>query len=651
MSEFIWRSTGEYQTASNIRRFMNRHGIADYPALIGRANGDIRWFWTAALEDLGLQWYRPWDHLLDDSHGIAWTNWFVGGRTNITYNCIDRHASGARATHPAIIWEGEDGASRTITYAELDADVSRLAAGLQRLGVGAGDRVGLFMPMIPEAAIALFACFKIGAAVVPTFSGFAAEALATRLEDAEAKVLLTADGGFRRGRAITIKGEADRAADAVPSIAKVVVVRRLGAEIPWNSERDIWWDELLADSPTDVPTAELDAEAWAMVMYTSGTTGKPKGTISTHAGCLAQIAKEVAYYIDLRRDDRLFWFTDIGWMMGPWEIIGATFFGATVFLYEGAPDHPAPDRVWAMVERHRITHLGISPTAIRVLMRAGDDWVNRHDLSSLRILASSGEPWDPESWNWYFSQIGKRRLPIINFSGGTELCGCLVSPMPIMDLKPCTVGGPGLAMDIDILDEEGRPVRDGIGYLVCRQPAPSMTKGFLGAPQRYLETYFERFPGVWNHGDWASQDADGLWFLHGRSDDTIKIAGKRTGPAEIEAALIAHDAVSEAAAIGVPDEVKGEAIVCFVVLASGAREDRALHDGLAEQVVHALGKTHRPAAVHVVTALPKTRSGKVLRGTIKRRYLGQDPGDLSSMENPDALAAIAPGFADAPKEK
>ena len=642
MSDFLWRSTGDYRDNSNIRRFMDKHGIPDYESLIRRSNHDLDWFWPAALQDLGVEWYRPYDRLYDQSDGFAWTRWFIGGETNIVFNCIDRHLSGVTADQVALLWEGEDGTQRALTYRQLNTEVCRLASALTGMGITAGDRIGMYMPMVPETAIALFACFKIGATAIPTFSAFGAEAVAVRLNDAKAKVLFTADAGRRRGKVIPIKTEADRAVEKVPSIETVIVYPRVGIDVPWTPGRDRWWTDVLDGQPGELQTTRLEAEAWAMIMYTSGTTGRPKGTISTHAGCLAQIPKEVHYYLDLGHDDRLFWFTDIGWMMGPWEIIGATFFGASALLYEGAPDFPEPDRVWQLVGRHRVTHLGISPTAIRALMRAGDEWVHKHDLSSLRILASTGEPWDPESYDWYFTRIGNQRLPIINISGGTELAGCLVSPLPIMDLKPCSVGGPGLGMDVDIFDEEGQSVQGGIGYLVCKKPAPSMTKGFLGDPERYVETYFSRWPNVWNHGDWAHRDEDGQWFLHGRSDDTIMVAGKRIGPAEIESALIGHEAVSEAAAVGIPHDLKGEVIACFVVLAAGTKPTAKLQDSLKERVVHDLGKTLRPEDVVFVGALPKTRSGKILRGTIKRKYLGQDPGDLSAVENLDTLEAITP---------
>jgi acetyl-CoA synthetase len=394
--------------------------------------------------------------------------------------------------------------------------------------------------------------------------------------------------------------------------------------------------------PDDGETASLVAEDTALVMYTSGTTGKPKGTVHTHAGALAQCAKEVGYAFDVKPDDVFFWVTDIGWMMGPWEMIGATFFGATLVLFEGAPNYPNPDRLWEIVERHRVTHLGISPTAIRLLKTSPLDWVRKHRLDSLRILGSTGETWDPESYLWFFEQIGGRRCPIINISGGTEILGCHLSPLPITPLKPCTLRGPGLGMDVDVFDDDGHPIRGGIGHLVCKKPAPSMTKGFLGDPQRYIETYFTKFgPDVWYHGDWAKIDEDGYWFLYGRSDDTIKVAGKRVGPAEVEGALDAHPAVLEAAAIGVPHAVKGETVVCFVVLKPGHMGSEPLREELREQVVKHLGKTLKPEALKFVRALPKTRSAKIVRGAIRRRWLNQPLGDVASVENPDAIEEIA----------
>jgi acetyl-CoA synthetase len=385
----------------------------------------------------------------------------------------------------------------------------------------------------------------------------------------------------------------------------------------------------------------MESEDFALILYTSGTTGQPKGAVHTHGGCLAQMGKELGYHFDLRSDDRFFWLTDIGWMMGPWMIIGVHLFGGTILIMEGAPDHPQPDRLWEIIERHRVTIFGISPTAIRMLMRAGDAWVDRHDLSSLRILGSTGEPWDVESYRWFFHKAGRGRIPIINISGGTEIVGCFLAPLPITPLKACTLRGPGLGMDVDVFDDQGSPVRGQRGHLVCKKPAPSMTRGFWKDPDRYLETYWSRWPDVWFHGDWAYIDRDGYWFLEGRSDDTIKVAGRRTGPGEIEEALIAHPAVSEAAAIGAPDPVKGEEVVGFVVLRPGYTPDETLREELKEQVVRALGKTMRPKTIRFVTDLPKTRSAKIVRRVIRAKYLGQaDLGDLSSIENPQAIEEI-----------
>jgi len=634
MSDFIWSPPPETVAAANVTRFMRAHGIATREELHRRSVADVSWFWDAALKDLGIEWYAPYRQVLDRSKGIEWASWFLGGKINIVHNCIDRHVG----PKTALIWEGDDGATRTLTYVELDAMIGRLANWMRTQGIKPGDAVGIYMPMVPEIVAAFFACLKVGAVVVPVFSAFAAPALAVRLADAEAKVLFTADGVSRRGKKAPLKPEADAAVAQVPSIKHVVVFERLGIDVPMTPGRDVRWNDIAAG---EAPTERLDAEAPSMILYTSGTTGKPKGTVHTHAGALAQMAKELGYAFDVKRNDVFFWVTDIGWMMGPWELIGVLAYGATVVLFEGAPNYPNPDRLWEIVERHRVTHLGISPTAIRLLKTTGPEWAAKRDLTSLRILGSTGEPWDPDSYLWYFEHVGKKRCPVINISGGTEIVGCLLSPLPIMPLKPCSLGGPGLGMDVDVFDDDGKSIRGGIGHLVCKQPAPSMTKGFLKDPQRYLETYFSKWPGVWYHGDWAKVDEDGHWFLYGRSDDTIKVAGKRTGPAEVEAALIEHPAVAEAAAIGVPHEIKGEAVVCFVVLKPGREPSEPLRAELSDQVVKHLGKTLKPEALKFVKLLPKTRSAKIVRGAIRKKYLGQPVGDVASVENPDALEEIA----------
>jgi acetyl-CoA synthetase len=405
--------------------------------------------------------------------------------------------------------------------------------------------------------------------------------------------------------------------------------------------RDVFFHEWIAPQPEQAETERLNSDDRCMVIYTSGTTGRPKGTVHVHAGVMAQVAKEVGYACDVKPTDIFFWPTDIGWMMGPWEFIGCAFYRTPFLVYDGTPNHPEPDRLWNVLERHQVTEFGISPTAIRLMKAQPEENVLRHDFSRLRLLASSGEPWDPESYLWFFDKVGGRRCPIINISGGTELMGCLLQPYPIHPLKPCTLQGPALGMDVDVFDEDGKPLKGGIGHLVCKKPGPSMTKSFLNDDARYLDTYFSRWEGVWYHGDWAHVDEDGFWFLHGRSDDTIKVAGKRTGPGEVEAGANEHPAVQESAAIGVPDELKGEAVVCFVVLKPGREPSAALRRVISERIVEKLGKTLKPEKVLFVAALPKTRSAKIVRGAIRRRYLGQDPGDLASGENPEAIEEIA----------
>lgn len=639
MKDIIWEPSGDYLNKSNITRFMRKHNIKDYDALIKKSTSDIEWFWDAALKDLGVEWFKPYTKILDMSKGFPWAKWFIDGKMNIVHNCIDRHINSQSKL--AFIWEGDDGAVKKISYAELNKNVCQVANALKSLGIKKGDKIGIYMPMIPEIVYAFFGCLKIGAVAIPIFSGFGSMALASRLNDAQAKVLFTADGGLRRGKVVEVKKEADIAIKNIPSLKNVIVAKRTGQDVPIKKGFDLWWDEIVSKQPEKCPTEVLEAEDYSIIIYTSGTTGKPKGTVHTHAGALAQMAKELGYYFDVKPDDVFFWVTDIGWMMGPWEMIGVSFFGATFVVFEGAPNYPNPDRLWDSITKHKVNTLGISPTAIRLLITYGNEWVDKYKMDSLRILGSTGEPWDPESYMWFFDKVGKKRCPIINISGGTEIVGCLLSPLPITSLKPCTLRGPGLGMDIDVFDDNGKPIRGGIGHLVCKKPAPSMTKGFLNDPQRYLDTYFSKWDNIWYHGDWAKVDEDGFWFLFGRSDDTIKVAGKRTGPAEIESALIEHPSVAEAAAIGVPHDIKGEGVVCFVVLKPKIEPSEKLRDELKAQVVKHLGKTLKPEALKFVKGLPKTRSAKIVRGVIRKKYLGEELGDTSSVENPELIEEIS----------
>jgi len=636
-AKWIWEPGQEFIEQTNVFRFMKRLGLASGEEFLRFSRDEPERFYDEFVKEMGVDWYEPYTQVLDTSRGVEWARWFVNGKLNIAWNCLDRHARGAAASRLAIVWEGEDGSVRKLTFGELYAEVSRLAHALESLGLRKGDRAALYMPMVPEVVVILYACLKLGVIVVPIFSGFGPNAVATRLEDSGTRVLFTADFLERRGNHLPLKEKADQACQNTSALEKVIVFRYKGGEVPWNSARDIWWHDLMTDRPAEHDSLALDSEDRALILYTSGTTGRPKGAVHTHAGALVQTAKEIYLGFDHQPDDLFFWLSDIGWMMGPWTVLGNHHFGGTIFLYDGAFDYPQADRLWEMIARHRITTLGISPTAIRLLMRRNHELVRRHDLGSLRLLGSTGEPWDETSYMWFFENVGQRRCPIINISGGTEIIGCFLFPLPIQPLKPCTLGAPAPGMATEVFDDNGQPVRGKKGYLVCTKPAPSMTRGLWNAPERYIETYWSRFRGVWYHGDWASVDEDGCWFLHGRADETFNVAGRKVGPAEVEQALVEHPAVSEAAVIGAPDEVTGEKIVAFVVLKGGAEAAPALNGQLRSHVAKSLGAAFRPRSIHVVKELPKTQSGKIVRRAIRDAYLGEPIGDLSAVDNPQAL--------------
>jgi acetyl-CoA synthetase len=640
--EPIWSPSDDVRERSNAMRLTRRLGFEDYQELVRFSAEEPERFWPAAIEDLGLEFARPWDAVVDQSRGPEWATWFVGGKLNLAWNCVHRWAEGARADAEAAVWQGEDGARAALTYRELSAAVTRLAEGLIALGVEPGDRVALFLPMSPEVAVASHACAHIGAIQVPVFSGFAAPAIAARLQHAEAKVVVTADGSLRRGREVPMKELVDEAVAASPSVEHVVVWRRLGREdVTMRPGRDLFWDEAVGRAPGHLEPLEVDSEHPYLLTHTSGTTGPPKGVVHVQGGFLVSITREVAYQADARPEDVIHFVTDMGWIMGPWEVVGGMALGCTVVFAEGAPDFPAPDRIWGLVERERVSILGLSPTLVRALIPHGAELVERHDLSSLRVLVTTGEPWNPEPYRWLFERVGEGRCPIINCSGGTEVGACFLSPSVAAPIKSCSLGGPALGMAMDVVDSEGRPVRGEVGELVCRRPFPGMTRGFWRDPERYLHTYWRRLPGIWVHGDWASVDEDGYWFLHGRSDDTLNIAGKRLGPAELESAVVAHPLVAEAAAVGVPHEVKGEVAWVFCALVPGAEPSAELAEELRALAARELGKAFAPERVLFVSALPKTRSAKIVRRAVRARALGTDPGDLSSLENPEALDEIA----------
>jgi acetyl-CoA synthetase len=650
----VYRPSRSFVESTNVRGFMRAHDIEGYDELIARTTGEVPgepasgvdWFWDELVDYLDIEFDVPYDAVRNDIDGPQFTEWFPGGRLNATHNVVDRHAAGEARNRVACIWEGEPGEVRELTYHELGRWTDRVANYLAARGVGAGDTVALYMPMVPEVAPILYGCFAVGAVAVPIFSGFGADAAATRIDDAEPTVLFTGDGFYRRGEQVTLKATADEAIERAGHVEHVVVYDRLGlaeaGEIPWTGGRDERWETAVGTQSDTHETRSLSATHESMLLYSSGTTGQPKGIVHTHAGALLQAAKEVRFGFDLKPGDRFFWVSDIGWMMGPWSLLGTHAFGGTHFMYEGAPDYPDPDRFWRMIDDHGITQFGVSPTAVRALRKHGDEWLDGHDLSSLRVLGSTGEPWDPESWVWFFENVGGGDTPIINISGGTEIMGCFLMPLPIQPLKPCTLGGPGLGMDIDIVDGEGESVAAAgeRGFLVARDSCPSMTKSLWSGDDRYIEEYWSTWDGLWDHGDWAQRDADGFWFLHGRADDALNVAGRKVGPAEVEGAAMDHEAVNQAAAVGAPDDTTGTAVVLYVVVEAGHEESDALREAIRETVGDELGKPFRPREVLFVDEFPKTQSGKVVRRLIEAVTRGEDVGDLSSIENPSALDGV-----------
>ena len=644
-----WQPGPVELSEARLARFVRSVGFADLEEIQGRAAADPAWFWAAATDDIEIAWQRRPTSILDLAGGPARARWWGGGAFNHAQASTEPWAARNPGAE-ALAWEGEDGAVRRYTWSELDRAARLAARRLAAVGIGPGSRVGVFVPMLPETVIAVLALGRLGAVFSPIFSGYAAPAVAARLDAFEATHLITADGFLRRGAVVPLKAVADEAVALARTVKRVIVVRRFpDLAVELDRDRDaVWdasWEEADASSaepgPGDLVPA-TDPEHPYMVIYTSGTTGRPKGTVHVHGGFPIKAAQDLAHTFDLRAGDALCWFTDLGWMMGPWAISGALLLGARLVIYEGAPDWPDPGRLWNLVARHRISHMGISPTLIRALRVHGDEPVRAHDRSSLRVLGSTGEPWNPDPWQWLFSVVGDGRLPIVTYSGGTEVSGGILGCTLLRPIRSTSFNGPCVGMAADIVDASGAPVRGSVGELAIRQPWPGMTRGFWGEPddELYLEAYWRRQPGMWLHGDWAATDADGFWYIQGRSDDTLKVAGKRVGPAEVEACAVAHPAVMAAAAIGVPDPLKGEAIVVLCVPRPGVAWDAVIASEVSQLVVRDLGKPVRPKAVIGVADLPRTRSGKVMRRVARAAFLGLDAGDLSALENLASLEAI-----------
>ncbi|CUU59795.1 acetyl-CoA synthetase [Parafrankia irregularis] len=662
---YTWLPSPAYLEHTNVARLMRRLGVDTADELRAVSVADIGAFWHAVVDDLAIPFSRRYEQVVDLSRGIEYPEWFTGGQINIVDACLSRWLA-STPNAPAVVHEDESGSVRELTFAGLTDQVARLRGALRARGIGPGDAVAIYLPMAPEAVVAFYAVASLGAVAVPLFSGFAAAAITARLQDARARAVITADGTIRRGRAVPMRAHLDDALADCPSVRLVVVVDSLAptampTPTPITSARGgaevvSWWRMLAGEpDPAVAPTASSDV---LLLAYTSGTTGRPKGAVHTHAGFLVKTACEVAYGFDMAPGRTFCWITDMGWIMGPLSIVGTHACGGTLLLYEGAPDMPDAARLWRLAQRHRVTTLGVSPTLIRALRAASPDRP-AEDLSSVRVIGSTGEPWDPESYEWLAANVFGGRVPVINFSGGTEVGGSFLCPYPVEEIASCSLGGPALGMDVDVVDESGRPLRGSVGELVCRQPWPAMTRGVWRDEARYVETYWSTFPGLWRHGDFALVDEAGGWFILGRSDDAMNVAGKRVAPAEIESVLAADPAVAESAVVGVPNPAKGESVWAFWVARPGTEDVGAAGPGagrdgpgtgptpdeevsrrLRERVADQLGKPFAPSRVVRVAALPKTRSAKVLRRALRAAVLGTDPGDLSGAENPQVLDVI-----------
>ncbi|KHE66914.1 AMP-binding protein [Halobacillus sp. BBL2006] len=635
-----WTPSEQQIKQTRLYQWMDKLGYQNYEDFHQKSIDDIDWFWDEAVNELGIEWYTPYEQTLDISKGVAYPNWFIGGEMNVAHNALDKWAARAdKKDSIALYWEGDNGDRRLFTYAQLKDEVNAIANGLNKLGISNGDVVTLYMPMIPETLIAMLAISKVGAIFSPAFSGYKANAVATRIQASKAKALITADGFFRRGKMIPMKDEADLAADQCPSLEHVIVVERAGCEVEWNEYRDVEWSHIRKNE-TVYRAVVKKADDPFMLIYTSGTTGRPKGAVHTHAGFPVKAAFDAGVCMDVTKDDTLFWYTDMGWMMGPFLVYGGLINGSSIVMFEGTPDYPNPDRLWELVERYEVTHLGISPTLVRSMMKHGEEWLEKHDLSSLKLIGSTGEPWNPEPWHWLFKHAGNSQVPIFNYSGGTEISGGILGNVLIKPIQPITFNAALPGMDVDVYDEDGKSLSNQVGELVIRKPWVGMTNGFYEENERYENTYWNRFKDTWVHGDWVILNDEGFYTITGRSDDVLNVAGKRLGPAEVESVLVEHPSIIEAGVIGVPHDIKGEEPVAFVVLSPNVKNSTEIVEEIKLHLDQKLGKALAPKKVYIVDDLPKTRNAKVMRRAIKSAYLNKESGDLSALENPNAVNQI-----------
>ena len=605
-----------------------------YTEIHRRSLEDPERFW--AEEARKLDWYKTWDRVLDWK--LPYAKWFVGGRLNASFQCVDRHVKTWRKSKVAIYWEGETGETRVLSYSILFRDVNRFASVLKRLGVGKGDKVALYMPMIPELPIFMLACGRIGAVHTVIFSGFSSQAICDRVHDVQAKVIITADGAYRRGKIIPLKEITDEAVKLCPSVEKVIVVKRIGGKVPWTEGRDVWLSSMLDDAELYVSPEPMESTHPLYILYTSGTTGKPKGVVHGTGGYLVYNHSAYEWVFNIR-EESVFWCTaDVGWVTGHSSIVYAPLsHGAAIVLYEGAPDYPAIDRWWDIIEKYGVTVFYTSPTAIRMFMRSGEEWLKNHDLSSLELLGSVGEPINPEAWHWYYKHIGQERCPIVDTWWQTETGGIMISPTPGIEaipLKPGSATLPLPGIDASVVDANGKELPPGqTGLLIIKKPWPGMLLDIYGAPERYKESYWSRFPGSYYAGDFAMRDEDGYFWLLGRADEVLKIAGHRLSTAELEDAVISHPAVAEVAVTSKPDEIKGDAIVLFVTPKQGRAPSADLKKEIVQHLRSTIGPIAAPDEIFFVESLPKTRSGKIMRRVLKAVASGQSLGDLTTLED------------------
>ncbi len=638
----MFQPDSDIQRSSTLAAFLKDCGADSYEDLAQRANAEPDWFWDRVINFAGIRFSRPYTQLRDMSDGPESIRWAVGGTLNLTETCLDAHIENGLGDKIAIDWVGEDGSQRSWTYSDLAAETARVASALAQRGVKPGQAVGIYMPMIPEIEAALLGIARLGAVAVPLFSGFAPPAIVSRLNDSGAVAVLTADATPRRGTPVWMEAKLAEALQDVPSVHTVISLRRFGGEVA-DPARDLDWQQSIGKADPTYPAHPVDADAALMIAYTSGTTGRPKGVVHTHLGVQAKAASDFLLGLDMKHDDRHLWMTDMGWVMGPLTLLSVLLSGATLVLAEGAPSMPGdPFRLLRIAAEMKVTHMGVAPTLVRQFMTQDPAPLSSYDLSPLRIVASTGEPWTDDAWIWQLDHICRRRAVPLNISGGTELFGAILTSTVLHEVRPGGFSAQALGVGAKVLRQDGSEAAPGeVGELVVTQPPLGLTPAIRGDRERYLETYWSTYPGIWRHGDWVRCDPDGTWYILGRSDDTLNIAGKRIGPPEIEGALTETGEVVDAAAIAAPDDIKGVAVVCVCVAAPGVVPDADLVERLKNRVGEVVSKPFRPREIHFVEALPKTRSMKTMRRIVRAAFLDEDPGDLASVSNPETIQPIA----------